>query len=92
MGHDQNTQEDSAGGLTFISLSLSCSYLAKFLSQVDGVGESLVVTLLACFDLRHIVLKEVFYRLNNGQTRERERGGEGGREGRRERGISTKTK
>ena len=40
-----------------------------------------MVTLLACFDLRHIVLKEVFYRLNNGQTRERERGGRGeGRE------------
>lgn len=38
-----------------------------------------MVTLLACFDLRHIVLKEVLYRLNNGQTER------GGREGRRER-------
>lgn len=49
-----------------------------------------MVTLLACFDLCHIVLKEVLNRLNNGQTRERKR--EGGREGRRERGISTETK
>ena len=42
-----------------------------------------MVTLLACFDLCHIILKEVLYRLNNGQT---ERGGERG--GERERNIN----
>ena len=46
-----------------------------------------MVTLLACFDLCHIVLKEVLNRLNNGQTRERKReGGERGEE--RERNIN----
>ena len=45
-----------------------------------------MVTLLACFDLCHIVLKEVLYRLNNGQTGERERERGGGEE--RERNIN----